>query len=129
MCKSHFSSPFLTLSASNSFISPHPRTEESFISADDFKISSTEKLESQTHHNLSRSSLHASPTCGGFHQGECRVYTCATHITASLHGNSHLGVSGATVCVHVCAEYSISVLEFAAWCGVISMLHICGNVR
>lgn len=34
-----------------------------------------------------------------------------------------------TQCMCMCTEYSISVLEFAARCGVISMLHICGNVR
>lgn len=53
-----------------------------------------------------------SPVCGGFYQGECRVGTCAVHITASLHGNSHLAVSGATVCV--CA-YVHRILNQCPW--------------
>ena len=64
----------------------------------------------------------------GYYQGDCGVNLSTMHITASLHGNSHLADSGATVCVCMCAEYSISVLGFSAWCGVISLLHICGNV-
>lgn len=44
---------------------------------------------------------HASPASDGFCQGICRVYTCAVHITASLHGNSHLAVPGDTVWVYV----------------------------
>lgn len=40
--------------------------------------------------------------------------TCAVHIPANLHGNSHLAASG-DVRVHVCTEYSISALEFSTW--------------
>lgn len=34
-----------------------------------------------------------------------------------------------TQCECTCTEYSISALEFSAWCDISSMLHICGNVR
>lgn len=112
--------PHFCIVLSNSFISPHSHMMKFLMSADDCKINMIKELDLQMHSNLY---LVQVQQMVGFIKVNAG-WTRALHTSQLVSIVTAIWQSLGTQCLCMCTEYSTSVLEFTAWFGVISMLHI-----